>query len=284
MTSFIPYRHGLSLLRQMETTVVPEKAVAIWHLGQESVVLKGGGATIYIDPYLSDSVNADGKSPRKFLSPLEPNEVTNADYVFITHGHLDHLDPWTLRGLASASPQARFLCPFPCVNQMVEAGIERSRVRGVDAGQTVELDGLTVVPVAGKHEDYVRDEQGHHAFLGYVFRLNGVTVYHAGDTIGFQALADELKPLGVDVAMMPINGRDFVRFGQGLIGNMDFREAVELGRAVGADLIVPLHYDLFEKNTENPAYFVDYIHARYPQQKFKLFVPGERMLYMSEKD
>ncbi|KIL38321.1 hypothetical protein SD70_27115 [Gordoniibacillus kamchatkensis] len=284
MPNLAPYRHGSSLLGQMEATAVPERAVAIWHLGQESVVLKGAGITLYVDPYLTDSVNADGTTPRKFAPPLQPREATNADYVFITHDHGDHLDPSTLRDMAAASPQARFICPVPCVSQIVKAGIEPGRVQGVNAGQTVELGALTAVPVASKHEDYEQDEKGNHAFLGYVFKLNGVTVYHAGDTIGFRALADELKPLGVEVAMMPINGRDFARFGQGLIGNMDFREAIELGRSIGADLLVPLHYDMFETNTENPAYFVDYIHDRYPRQKFKLFVPGERMLYLSERD
>jgi L-ascorbate metabolism protein UlaG (beta-lactamase superfamily) len=284
MSPIPAYREGKSLLKQIETTAVPPKAVAIWHLGQESVIVKGGGITIYVDPYLSDSCNASGTSPRKFAAPLQPAEVTNADYIFITHDHRDHLDPWTLKDVAAASPQAKFVCPVPCVSQLAELGIERGRIHGVNAGRPEAFDGLAVTPIAGKHEEYVQDEAGNHAFLGYVLQLNGVKVYHAGDTVGFQALADELKPLGVEVAMMPINGRDFVRFGQGLIGNMDFREAIELGRAIDADLLVPLHYDLFERNTENPAYFVDYLHAKYPEQKFKMFVPGERMLYLSERE
>ncbi|MFC0214928.1 MBL fold metallo-hydrolase [Paenibacillus chartarius] len=286
MASIPAYRSGASLLNQMAATAVPVGAVAVWHLGQESVVLKGGGMTIYIDPYLSDSVNevTNGQSPRKFASPLQPHEVTNADAVFITHDHLDHLDPWTLKDLAAASPQAAFVCPVHCIPMLTDIGIARERIHGVNAGQTHRVGALQFTPVAAKHEEFTVDADGNHAFLGYVFRLNGVTVYHAGDTIGFRELAEELEKQDIDIAMLPINGRDFARFAKGLVGNMDFREAVELGRHIGADLLVPLHYDLFEKNTENPAYFVDYIQRYYPQQKFKMLVPGERMLYLSERD
>jgi L-ascorbate 6-phosphate lactonase len=37
---------------------------------------------------------------------------------------------------------------------------------------------------------------------------------------------------------------------------------------------------MFAHNDENPAYFVDYLYSNYPAQRFHMFVPGERYIYM----
>lgn len=75
----------------------------------------------------------------------------------------------------------------------------------------------------------------------------------------------------------PINGHDWKRFNQDLMGNMTYREALDLCDYAKTDYVVPLHYDLFDNNTENPAFFVDYLYRKYRNQKFKMFVPGEVM-------
>jgi L-ascorbate 6-phosphate lactonase len=41
-----------------------------------------------------------------------------------------------------------------------------------------------------------------------------------------------------------------------------------------------MHYGMFPHNDENPAYFVDYLYTRYPQQKFHMMTPGERFVYL----
>ncbi|WP_231891394.1 MBL fold metallo-hydrolase [Paenibacillus swuensis] len=268
----------------MLNTEVPHEGAAFWHLGQESLVVKRNGLTIYFDPYLSNSIDEKyGGAPRNFPTPLKPEEVTNADYVFLTHEHPDHLDPVSVQGIAKASPQARFVVPQPLRNNLVQLDIAEERIIGAIAGTPLELEGMTVHSVACKHEEYETDEQGNHKFLGYILNWDGFNLYHAGDTVIFPELLENLKSMRIEVACMPINGHDFKRFGQNLMGNMTFREAADLTDFIGADLIIPMHYDLFAGNTENPAYFVDYIHRAYPGQPFKMFVPGERMLYLSNR-
>ncbi len=139
-------------------------------------------------------------------------------------------------------------------------------------------------PVAAAHETFEYDGEGNHKFLGYILEANGVTLYHAGDTIVYDELPESLKAFDVEVACVPINGRDWKRRAANLAGNMNYREAADLGAAIGADLLIPLHYDLFRSNSENPAYFVDYLYHEYPGQRFKMFAPGERMLYLSERN
>ena len=77
---------------------------------------------------------------------------------------------------------------------------------------------------------------------------------------------------------VPINGHDWKRYDEDLMGNMTYREAVDLCCYVGTDYIVPMHYDLFENNTENPAFFVDYLYRKYFGQKFKMFMSEESMI------
>ncbi|MDT8717202.1 MBL fold metallo-hydrolase [Clostridium sp. 19966] len=275
-------KRNIDLISQINNTSLSDDCIAIWQLGQESMVVKSGETICYFDPYLSNNVDDTfGNSPRSFKEPVDPSEINNADFVFISHDHLDHLDPETLVPIAKNSQKAKFICPAPHVHILIEIGIEKERIIAARAKEKINIGGMEIYPVAEKHEDYSIDSNGNHGYLGYVVRYNEVVFYHAGDTIGFYELAEDLKPLKIDVACLPINGRDFKRLKvDNLLGNMDFREAAELSNIIGADTIIPMHYDLFGFNTENPAYFVDYLLNNYPDQKFKLLTLGERMIYM----
>jgi L-ascorbate 6-phosphate lactonase len=92
------------------------------------VAIKGPTGVLYIDPYLTDSDGEGKRLERGFPPPLEPEEVTNASAVLLTHDHVDHTDPETLLPLASASPQARFVCPSTSRDTLVEAGLDRDRI------------------------------------------------------------------------------------------------------------------------------------------------------------
>jgi L-ascorbate metabolism protein UlaG (beta-lactamase superfamily) len=58
---------------------------------------------------------------------------------------------------------------------------------------------------------------------------------------------------GIDVALLPINGRAPERR---VAGNLTGEEAAELAHAIGARLAVPMHFEMFEFNTEPPDAFV----------------------------
>jgi L-ascorbate metabolism protein UlaG (beta-lactamase superfamily) len=94
-------------------------------------------------------------------------------------------------------------------------------------------------------------------FLGYVIDAGGVRMYHAGDTIHYRGMEDTLRDLGVVVAMLPINGRDAAREATGIVGNLSEREAAWLAGAIGAEVVVPMHYDLFARNRGYPEWLVE---------------------------
>jgi L-ascorbate 6-phosphate lactonase len=66
------------------------------------------------------------------------------------------------------------------------------------------------------------------------------------------------------VVLLPINGRDAERESQGIAGNLDEREAAELAAAAGAELLVPMHYDMFAANPGSPAKLVEIVGRDHP--------------------
>jgi L-ascorbate metabolism protein UlaG (beta-lactamase superfamily) len=168
----------------------------------------------------------------------------------VTHEHLDHLDAESLPRIAERSPGVEIVVPAP---------IARDGWTGVRPGD--RFDGITAVPAI--HAVHPDDGYGNHdgRFLGYVVERDGVSLYHAGDTIVTAELVTALEPLRIDVALLPVNGRSYFREQQDLAGNMDVRDAVALAAHVGAHTLVPMHWDLMKGNLERAGAVTDEAHA-----------------------
>lgn len=252
---------GAALVEQITRQVIPAGAVGVWWLGQSSLVLKTAGETIYIDPYLAPN-------PRRLVPPAFPPEAVNhADLVLCTHDHSDHIDPVTLPALTQASPQARVVVPRPVVERVAALVGDPARVIGAVADEPMVLGPVEVIPVPAKHEEFDLHPELGYPYLGYVLRFDHVTIYNAGDTIPYAGLIERLAPLAIDLAFLPINGRDFFRTRAGTIGNTDYREAAELAVAIGAETVVPVHYGMFARNTVPPGHFVSYLAEFHPTQQ-----------------
>ena len=171
---------------------VGERALAFWGLGQVGVAIKGPGGVLYVDPYLTDSDGEGGSLERTFPPPLRPEEVTNADAVLLTHDHIDHTDPGTVLPLSEASPRARFIAPSSSRDTLVGAGLDAGRVVVPEVGRPLEVAGATVTAVPSAHTDLEYDPERGYAYLGYVIECNGVTVYHAGDTVVYHGRIERL--------------------------------------------------------------------------------------------
>lgn len=275
------YKSGTELRREIEGTRLPDGAAAIWALGQAGFLIRIGDKTVAIDPYLTNSIDDSGDTvwKRKFAPPLTPDELPELDALLVTHHHEDHMDAATLRPLQRRAG-SRFVIPQAHAGRMTSWGFHAEQLIGMNHLETQTVNGVEVTAHAAMHDRFEQDEQGAHLYLGYVFRYQGVTICHTGDTVGFPELEDWLRSEDVDVLLIPINGRDYARTSQGIVGNANYREAADLAAAAGVDLIIPMHFGMFPHNDENPAYFVDYMYSRYPQQKFHMMTPGERFVYM----
>ena len=272
----------MGLTDRMNEVELLDRALAFWGLGQVGVAIKGPTGLLYVDPYLTDSDGEGGRLERSFPPPLEPKEVTNASAVLLTHDHVDHTDPETLLPLASASPEARFICPSTSRDTLEEAGLDRDRITVPEVGEPLEVAGATATAVPSAHTELERDPEGGYPYLGYVIEWNGVTLYHAGDTVIYDGLMETLGRWEIDVAFVPINGRDFFRTREGLAGNTDYREVAHLAEELDFGLVVPTHYDLFAFNAVDPGYFVSYLYSLNHERRHKLLRPGELLHFVRE--
>ena len=111
-----------------------------------------------------------------------------------------------------------------------------------------------------------------HKFIGLIVEVGPWTIYHSGDTVLYDGMVETLRRWSIDLALLPINGRDPKR---GVAGNLSGIEAAQLGKDTGAKLVIPGHYDLFEFNTVTPEEFIQ--HASAAGQPYRLLQCGERI-------
>jgi L-ascorbate metabolism protein UlaG (beta-lactamase superfamily) len=259
--------------------------VALWYLGQSGFAVKGSNGTVYFDPYLSDFLERYTKGrpdedPRHFHPPLVATDVTNADLIFGSHYHYDHIDPGAALPISKASPQCRFVVPAVAKTPLLEIGVAEAQIEAVPVDESLTVAGVTFVSIPAAHETLDYDPEFGYPYRGYVVTLGDVKIYHAGDCVPYDGLVERLASLKVDIALVPINGRDYFRLRRGFAGNFTYREAAELAVAIGADLLVPMHFGMHMANTQRPGYLVDFLVDQFPQQKFHVMVPGERMIYL----
>lgn len=277
------------LITQINNLPVPHGSLALWALGQSGFVLKGGDTIAYIDPYLSNYVDEAGYAPpgsfpRQFPPPIRPEEATNAHLVFCTHEHADHTDPKTVGPLAQASPDAIFIGPANSRDILQEVGVAEERIIVPEVDRPYTQAGLTFTAIPAAHYDLDYDPERGYRWLGFLIEWNGVTLYHAGDTILFDGLVERLKRYQIDVACLPVNGRDWWREQQGMIGNLDGREAAELAATLDVDTLIPVHNDMFAANHVSPAVLADYLDRHHPRQKYHWLQPGELYFYVKRGD
>jgi L-ascorbate metabolism protein UlaG (beta-lactamase superfamily) len=150
------------------------------------------------------------------------------------------------------------------------SGLPPGRLLGLDAGQTTVASDFRFTAVPAAHEQLDKDSAGRHLYLGYVVQFGPWTVYHSGDTVRYEGMVEWLAPKQVQVALLPINGRNPARR---VAGNLDGPEAAALATEIGARIVIPCHYEMFEFNTASPEPFVRT--ARELGQGFRVLRAGE---------
>ncbi len=184
---------------------------------------------------------------------IDPARLDFIHAVTSTHNHTDHLDAETLRPLMQANPGMQLLIPE--ANRAFVAGrlqCEAGWPVGINDGETAAAGPFDCAAVPAAHETIDRDEEGRATQLGFIIKMGAWTVYHSGDTIPYAGMEDLLGPHGIDLALLPINGR---RPERNVAGNLWGREAAQLAHDIGAKMVIPCHYDMFEFNSEPPDEF-----------------------------
>lgn len=275
------YQQGQALISNIKSISLPEHTAALWRIGQCGIFLKYRDTVILVDPVLTPMLDSQGNVRTHFAPPFGPDADFPADAVFCTHNHRDHLNQDTLAGIASSHPRTAFFFPSG-VREEVSPMISDFSHRVTWLRQNASLQitpHISVTAVAAAHDCYRTDEQGNEKALGYLFCLDDLRIFHAGDTLATERLVNELNTLGhTDAALLPVNGRDWVRESQNIIGNMNHQEAALFADRIRCDTVIPLHYDMMQGNEENPLIFAIYMETHYPSRAYHILRLGESYL------
>lgn len=250
-------------------------------LGQSGFVLRLADIVVVVDPFLSPN------DQRLVPADESIGSTTGIDVIACTHEHRDHLDLPTLRALLAGSPSAALVVPEPVAPAVVAAGIDPSRVMPAQPSRRLQFGQVVIDSVAARHGVHVADaytsgeelSDGLVRYLGYIFAAPGIVLYHAGDTIMYVGLAESLGPYDIDVAMLPINGRDRAREERDMVGNLGPEEAVALAVAAGADLLIPMHYDMYAHNSGRPEDLIAYGRANGYRVSIAVLARGTPFVY-----
>ncbi len=276
------YKEGCALLNEIYNTTLPEDMVGIWWLGQVSLAVKYKDKLLWLDPFFTEVYDENGEPIRQWAPPFAPKKIIKADYITGSHDHLDHIDVDTLVPIAENVPEVKIIVPAPHTMKLRSAGIRAEQVVGGRAFDKIQLaDDISITPIPAAHEDYKQDDHGDHENLSYLIQLGDICIFHGGDMVWKDDTLANIEKLGakIDIACLPINGADYPRTSTGTIGNLNAREAADLAQMMGAEVVLPLHYDMFLGNDENPAVFADYMYRYHKTLRYHVFAHGECYIY-----
>jgi L-ascorbate metabolism protein UlaG (beta-lactamase superfamily) len=158
-----------------------------------------------------------------YFDPWEVSGPT-ADLILITHDHFDHCDPPTVKALSG--PETRIITEPASAARLKAEGFEKLTV--LEPGGETEAAGVKIKAVPSYNTDkdfHPRDKN----YLGFVVTLDGLSVYHAGDTDHIE----EMKTIKAQVALLPVSGT-YV---------MTAEEAVQAALDLSPAVVVPMHFN-----------------------------------------
>ena len=179
-----------------------EKVLENLHwLGHDAFLLRAGGKSIYFDPF-------------QLGSGLPP-----ADIICISHAHYDHCSPEDVRTIQQPSTLI--------VTETEAAAKLTGKIMTLAPGERREAEGIIIETVPAYNTNKQFHPQGN-SWLGFILTVDGVRVYHAGDT----DYIPEMKNIRADIALLPVSGT-YV---------MTAEEAAQAAITIGPKIAVPMHY------------------------------------------
>ncbi len=221
------------------------------YYGHSCFLLEIEGFSILFDPFLS-------------ANPLAKNIpwlAINPDYVFVSHGHYDHvLDAeYFLK-----EKEATLVANFEIGTWMLKK--DNYKVIKMNIGAKINLPFGQVRMTAAYHSSTLPDGAPGGNPGGFLIHLKNKTIYFAGDT----GLGPYLEFIGKhwspDIAFLPISGKVV----------MDAEDALIASNWLNCDHIIGMHYNAF------PDLSIDTAEAQQVfengNKKLTLVKPGETII------
>lgn len=164
-----------------------------------------------------------------YIDPYNIEEDTHdADIIFITHSHYDHLSPESINIIMN--DRTKFIVPSSIEKDFNDSDIElydTNEVIYVDVNNDYTIDNISfkVVPSYNEGKNFHKKEFG---FVGYILDIDDALIYIAGDT----DINNDNKNIKCDIALLPIGGTY----------TMDYKEAAKLINIIKPSVVIPTHY------------------------------------------
>lgn len=201
-------------------------AARVTFVGHSTVLLEGDGVRVLTDPLLRERIGP----LRRHGHRIGPDELGPIDLVVVSHAHLDHLDPASLRRLQGTPT---ILVPRGVGPKLRALGFER--VEEVVAGDRLTVHGLAVSVVRARHGTVLTPLIPRSRPVGYVLE-GGVRTYFAGDTGIFPEMSE--LAYRVDLALLPV-------WVWGPVmgpGHLDPRRAAHAAELIRPPVAIPIHW------------------------------------------
>ena len=216
----------------------------IQYFGQSSFMFHFSGKKILTDSFINGN-------------PLAENvkiEDIHPDYIFLSHGHGDHLGD--LEQIAKQSG-AQVITSFDLMTKVIgPMGIPG---QGMNIGGQLSLDGFTFKVVNAIHSSMLPDNSYGGSPMGFVFWNEKACFYFAGDT----ALTMDMKLIPMTCPKL-----DFAILPVGDYFTMGYQDAILAADFIECYNIVGCHFDSF------PPIAIDH------QKVKKAFIEADKSIYL----
>lgn len=219
----------------------------ITYFGHSAFMLETDGKTTLVDPFI-------GGNPH---TSRDPGKI-DADTILLTHAHDDHVGDTIA---IAKRTDAKVIATFELAEWLGSQSVENAHP--ANHGGTVQFEGGSAKLVPAWHTSSYGD-----GFVapgvpaGLVVRFGGKTIYFAGDTCLFgdmQLIGDE----DLDVAVLPI-GDNFT---------MGVADAVKAASMLGAETVIPCHYNTFPPIQQDPQEFKQLLENASPATRCLILEP-----------
>ncbi|GAB1421160.1 metal-dependent hydrolase [Anaerolineales bacterium] len=207
--------------------------VSINWVGHSTFLLENKGQSVLIDPFINDNpltdLSADDFSP---------------DVILVTHAHGDHMSD--VISIAQRTG-AIVACNFEMGNWFLSKGLKN--VAQGNPGGTFDGGFMDAKWTIAFHTSSFPDGTYGGQPNGFLIRMAGKTIYHAGDTCLFGDMAligDE----GVDAAILPI----------GDTYTMGLEDSIKAVNLIQPTYVIPCHYNTFSAITQDVVAWAEMIH------------------------
>lgn len=200
-------------------------------LGQAGLCFQYDNLCILTDPYLSYSVDRINPAMVRRYAPDNGFFDIKPNAIVLTHSHLDHTDPETLKRYLDSAVEPVTVLASPAAWAVVrQFGGMHNYVQFSRHTQWT-YEGIRFKGVLADHSDP--------GAIGFIMEAGGKCIYVTGDTL---YNSDVVADVGIcpDWVFLPINGRG---------NNMNCEDASFFVRDIGAKNAVPLHYGLYDDLT-----------------------------------